>query len=122
MLFVVHALDKKNILPTRAKHYRAHCIHLDQAEGHAVDVVTADTLVADDGETPLGSIIIVDAADRATVDTFTRSDPYYVNGVWERVAIHRLHASAANNPVARHVEGLRFQVRSPASARSRSKH
>ena len=122
VLFVVHALDKKDILRTRAKYYRAHRIHLDQAEEHAVEVVTVDILVADDGETPLGSIIIVDAADRATVDTFTRSDPYYVNGVWERVAIHRLHASAANNPVARHVEGLRFQVRSPASARSRSKH
>jgi hypothetical protein len=84
--------------------------------------VTADTLVADDGETPLGSIIIVDAADRATVDTFTRSDPYHVNGVWERVAIHRLHASAVNNPVKRHMEGLRFQAGSPAPARSRNKH
>ena len=122
MLFVVHALDKKDILPTRAKHYRAHCIHLDQAEGHAIDVVTADTLVADDGETPLGSIIIVDAADRATVDTFTRSDPYYVNGVWERVTIHRLHASAVNNPVAEHVEGPRFQPGSPAPTRPRNKH
>jgi uncharacterized protein YciI len=122
VLFVVHAIDKKNILPTRAKHYRAHCIHLDQAEGHAVDVVTADTLVADDGETPLGSIIIVDAADRATVDTFTRSDPYYVNGVWERVAIHRLRASAKNNPVARRVEALAFQPGSLALARSRNKH
>jgi uncharacterized protein YciI len=122
VLFVVHALDKKDILRTRAKHYRAHCIHLDQAEEHSVDVVTADTLVADDGETPVGSIIIVNAADRATVDAFTRSDPYYVNGVWQRVAIHRLHASAVNNPVAKHVKGLRFQAGSPAPARPRSKH
>ena len=29
MLFVVHAIDKKDILPTRAKHYRDHRIHLD---------------------------------------------------------------------------------------------
>ena len=132
MLFVVHALDKKDILPTRAKHYRAHGIHLDQAAEHGVDVVTADTLVADDGETPVGSIIIVDAADRATVEAFTRSDPYHVNGVWKRVAIDRLdasrlhasrlHASAVNNPVARHVKGLQFRPRSPAPARPRSKH
>ena len=122
MLFVVHALDKKDILPTRAKHYRAHRIYLDHAEEHAVEVVTADILVADDGETPVGSIIIVDAADRATVEAFTRSDPYHVNGVWERVAIHRLHASAVNNPVAKHVKGLRFQPGSPAPARRRNKH
>jgi uncharacterized protein len=122
VLFVVHALDKKDILPTRAKHYRAHCIHLDQAEEHAVDVVTADTLVADDGKTPVGSIFIVDAADRATVDRFTRSDPYHVYGVWERVAIHRLHASAVNNPIAKHVEGVLLRPGSPAPARPRNKH
>jgi len=88
MLFVVHALDREKILPTRAKHYRAHRIHLDRAEEHHVGVITAGTLVADDGETPVGSIFVIDAADRAAVDAFTRSDPYHVNGVWERVEIH----------------------------------
>jgi uncharacterized protein len=121
VLFVVHTLDKKDILPTRAKHHRAHRIHLDRAEEHAVDVVTADTLVADDGETPVGSIFIVDAADRAAVEAFTHSDPYHVNGVWERVAIHRLHASAVKNPVTRHVEGRRFQLESPTLAHPRNK-
>ena len=89
MLFVVHALDKENILPTRAKHYRAHRIHLDRAEDHAVEVVTAGTLVADDGETPVGSIFVIDAANRGAIDAFTRSDPCHLNGVWERVQIHR---------------------------------
>jgi uncharacterized protein YciI len=88
MLFVVHALDKRDILPTRAKHYRAHRIHLDRAEDHSVDVITAGTLVDDDGQTPVGSIFVIDAADRAAVDAFTRSDPYHLNGVWERVSIH----------------------------------
>jgi uncharacterized protein len=88
MLFVVHALDKRDILPTRAKHYRAHRIHLDRAEDHSVDVITAGTLVDDDGETPVGSIFVIDAASRAAVDAFTRTDPYHLNGVWERVSIH----------------------------------
>ena len=88
MLFVVHAIDKRDILPTRAKFYRAHRIHLDEAGSHDVGVVTAGTLVADDGETPVGSIFVIDARDRATVDAFTRSDPYHVNGVWETVQIH----------------------------------
>jgi uncharacterized protein YciI len=51
--------------------------------------VTAGTLLADDGETPVGSIFVIDAANRAAVDAFTRSDPYHVNGVWERVEINR---------------------------------
>ena len=49
MLFVVHAVDKTDMLPTRAKFYRAHCVHLDDAANYDVDVVTAGTLVADDG-------------------------------------------------------------------------
>ena len=88
MLFVVHALDKKDILPTRAKYYREHRIHLDRSGDYAVDVVTAGTLVADDGETPVGSIFVIDAKDRAAADAFTRSDPYHRNGVWDRVDIH----------------------------------
>jgi hypothetical protein len=32
MLFVIHAVDKKDILPTRAKFYRAHRVHLDEAQ------------------------------------------------------------------------------------------
>ena len=50
--------------------------------------MTAGTLVADDGETPVGSIFVIDAKDRATVDGFVRSDPYHVNRVWETVLIH----------------------------------
>jgi uncharacterized protein len=88
MLFVVHATDRKDGMPTRAKHYRAHRIHLDQAENHEVDVVTAGTLVADDGETPCGSIFVIDAKTRAAVDAFVRSDPYHVNDVWQIVQIH----------------------------------
>jgi uncharacterized protein len=88
MLFVIHATDKKDNMATRAKFYRAHRIHLDQAEAHAVNVVTAGTLLADDGETPVGSVFVLEAKTRAAVDAFTRSDPYHVNRVWEQVQIH----------------------------------
>ena len=88
MLFVIHATDRKEAMPTRAKHYRDHRIHLDNAEKYNVDVATAGTLVADDGVTPCGSIFVIDAKDRATTDAFVRSDPYHVNKVWETVQIH----------------------------------
>ena len=39
MLFVVHAVDKTDMLPTRAKFYRAHRVHLDDAANYDVDVV-----------------------------------------------------------------------------------
>ena len=101
MLFVVHAIDKKDILPTRAKFYRAHRVHLDEAQKHDVDVVTAGTLVADDGETPVGSIFVIDARDRAAVDAFTRSDPYHVNRVWETVQTHGYNKKRGRPVVSR---------------------
>ena len=61
MLFVIHATDRKDGMPTRAKFYRNHRIHLDKAGDYEVDVVTAGTLIADDGETPCGSVFVIDA-------------------------------------------------------------
>jgi uncharacterized protein YciI len=88
MLFVIHATDKKEGMSTRGKFYRAHRVHLDKSVDYNVDVVTAGTLVADDGETPVGSIFVIDANNRADVDAFVRSDPYHVNKVWETVQTH----------------------------------
>jgi uncharacterized protein YciI len=88
MHFVIHAVDRPDALKTRAKFYRDHRIHLDQAGRHGVAVTTAGTLVAADGETPVGSLFILEAADRAAIDAFTGSDPYHVNGVWETVDVH----------------------------------
>jgi len=88
MLFVVHATDKPGEMPTRAKFYRDHRVHLDKSEDYNVDVVTAGTLIGDDGETPCGSVFVIDAKDRATAEAFVRSDPYHVNKVWQTVQIH----------------------------------
>ena len=88
MHFVIHAVDRPDALATRAKHYRAHRIHLDQAGRHGVSVMTAGTLVASDGETPVGSLFVLEAPNRASIDAFTGSDPYRVNGVWEKVDVH----------------------------------
>ena len=88
MLFVIHATDKKDGIRTRAKFYRAHRTHLDHATAEGVHILVAGPLVADDGETPIGSLFIVESKDRATVEAFCRVDPYRVDGVWETVEIH----------------------------------
>jgi uncharacterized protein YciI len=88
MHFVIHAVDRPGALNVRAKHYRAHRFHLDRAGDHGVSVITAGTLVAEDGETPVGSLFVLEAPNRASIDAFTGSDPYRVNGVWEKVDVH----------------------------------
>lgn len=88
MYFVIHATDKPNAIEMRAKHFREHRIHLDRAGTQNITVLMAGSLVADDGETPVGSLFVVEAKDRAAVDAFTESDPYCAHGVWERIDIH----------------------------------
>jgi uncharacterized protein len=88
MLFVVHALDRQNGLDNRMKNYRDHRAHLDRAESEGLEILTAGPLVADDGETPIGSLFVCEAEDRAAVEAFCGVDPYRANGVWESVQIH----------------------------------
>jgi len=47
--FVIHAVDRTDALPTRAKFYRAHRIHLDQAADHGIHVMTAGSPRAEIG-------------------------------------------------------------------------
>jgi hypothetical protein len=35
---------------------------------------------------------------RAAVDAFTRSDPYHINGGWERVSIHGYNKKRGTRP------------------------
>ena len=88
MLFVVHALDRTDGLPTRVKHYRDHRAHLDRAPAEGVQIVSAGPLVADDGETPIGSLLVFDAPDRAAVEAFCQVDPYRTGGVWDKIDIN----------------------------------
>jgi uncharacterized protein YciI len=88
MLFVVHALDRPNGLDNRMKNYRDHRAHLDRAEAEGIEIVTAGPLVADDGETPIGSLFVCKANDRTTVEAFCNADPYKANGVWETIQVH----------------------------------
>jgi hypothetical protein len=44
-------------------------------------------LVEDDGERMIGSLFVVDAANRAEVDSYLAADPFMLNGVWERVEV-----------------------------------
>ena len=56
---------------------------------HGVTMVMGGPLVADDGSGSVGSLMVFEAADRASVETFNRADPFFKNGVWAKVEIQR---------------------------------
>jgi uncharacterized protein YciI len=87
MFFVLHALDKLGALATRLAHYDAHKAFLADTSAHGVSIVMSGPLVADDGTTMIGSLMILEALDRTTVEAFNRADPFHKAGIWERVDI-----------------------------------
>lgn len=87
MLFIIHALDKAGALPLRLAHYDAHKAFLSDTSPHGVKMAMSGPLVADDGETMIGSMFLLEADSRETVERFNRADPFHAAGIWERVTI-----------------------------------
>ncbi len=87
MLFCIHGIDAADAMPRRMEHYDGHRAHLAKAEGMGVRIVMSGPLVADDGQTPMGSLLIVEAESRAAVETYQHADPFYIAGIWEKFTI-----------------------------------
>jgi uncharacterized protein YciI len=87
MFFVLHAFDKAGALETRLANYEAHKAFLADTTPHGVSMIMSGPLVADDGKTMIGSLMILEARDRAAVEAFNRADPFHSAGIWERVDI-----------------------------------
>ncbi len=87
MLFIIHALDKPGALATRLAHYDAHKAFLADTSRFDVTIVMSGPLVEDDGTTAKGSLFLVEAPDRATVEAFHHADPFHAVGIWDQVSI-----------------------------------
>jgi uncharacterized protein YciI len=87
MLFAIHAVDHPGALDKRLSNYDAHKAFLSDTSRFDVTIVMSGPLVADDGQTMIGSLFLVEGADRKTVEAFHRADPFFAAGIWERATI-----------------------------------
>ncbi len=87
MLYAIHALDKPLSADLRRAHGAAHGAFLADAENHGVRIVFSGPMVGDDGVQPVGSLIVVEAADRQTAERFHRADPLHAAGAYDRSTI-----------------------------------
>jgi len=87
MLFVIHAVDRPGALPVRLANYEAHKAFLSDASPYGVRIVMSGPLVADDGTTMIGSLLLVETESRENVDRFHAADPFKQADIWERVTI-----------------------------------
>jgi uncharacterized protein YciI len=90
-LFVLHAIDRPDVLPLRLEHYAAHRAFIETEAEHGITILLSGPLQSDDGEMMTGSLFIIDAPDRATIEAFVQADPFTKNEVWGHVSITRFH-------------------------------
>lgn len=87
MLFAIHAIDRPGSLDKRLSNYDAHKAFLSDTSRFDVAIVMSGPLVADDGQTMIGSLFLVEAAGRMAVEAFHQADPFFAAGIWEKVTI-----------------------------------
>lgn len=85
MLFSLNCTDKPETGLALRKENRP--AHLEFLEANIDKVKFAGPTLTDDGETPTGSLLIIEVADRAEAEAFAANDPYAKAGVFENVTI-----------------------------------
>jgi len=85
MHFVIHCIDQEGALAQRLANYEAHKAYLQTAP---VKIIISGPLLAQDQETMIGSLFLIEAEDQASVEAFNAGDPFRKAGIWERIEIH----------------------------------
>lgn len=83
MYFVIYAKDKPNHTDVRAANRPDHVAWLKANNFHV-----AGPLLAQDGETMIGSMLILEANSKADATALIKNDPYAKAGLFDTVELH----------------------------------
>jgi uncharacterized protein YciI len=83
-LYVFHGLDKAGALELR-KATRA--AHLAWIETLAPRVKIGGPMLAEDGQTPVGSMLVVEADTLDAAQALFAKDPYALAGLWQSTSV-----------------------------------
>ena len=84
MPFILECLDKPGSLELRLANRPAHLAYLETCLAR---VIMAGPILADDGATPVGSLLVMDFATRAEAEAFAADDPYAKAGLFASTTI-----------------------------------
>lgn len=97
--FTIYALDKPGSAPLRAENGEAHRARLRASTEPPVRVIIAGPLLSAD-DTPIGSLVLVEAETIEAVEAFVAADPYSVAGVYGSVDIKPIRWTIGTPPGA----------------------
>lgn len=86
MEFLCYHRDRRGSLPLRMELLEAHWSYMD---GFAREMIARGPTLADDQETPTGSVHILDLPDPAAARAFAFAEPGYQAGVYRDVMLRR---------------------------------
>jgi uncharacterized protein YciI len=85
MLYAIYRLDKPNSVDLRLK---TRPVHLEYLKSQAHRLFAAGPVLAADGRTPIGSLLLIECRDEAEVRAFAAGDPYDKAGLFQSLTIH----------------------------------
>ncbi len=86
-MYVIMAFDKPDSEAMRLENRADHVAYVLAQDG----VKTAGPFMSDDGETMIGTLLLLDVATRAEAQAFVDNDPYNKAGLFEAMEIRRWH-------------------------------
>lgn len=85
MLFALHLLDREGTAELRQRVRPQHKAYLAEV---AARIAFAGPLLADDGHTMVGSLLVMDFSDRAAVDAWLAAEPFTCAGLYAERRVH----------------------------------
>jgi uncharacterized protein YciI len=94
MLFTMFCIDKPGMAETRAGAMPGHVEYL--TEQSLVKNIISGPLMDDAMENIVGSLYIVDAADRMAIEEFQKGDPLVAADIWQSVEVRAFNKRVDN--------------------------
>jgi uncharacterized protein YciI len=97
MLYIIYQEDRPDGIAVRAATRDAHLGYLDR---HKDILVLGGGLLAEDGATRTGSVLIINVADRKAAEAFSAEEPFRKAGLFRTVKITRMRRGQWNPQAA----------------------
>jgi uncharacterized protein len=93
MLYIIYQEDRPDSLAVRNATRDTHLAYLDK---HKDILVLGGGLLAEDGATRTGSVLIINVPDRKDAEAFSANEPFRKAGLFQTVKISRMRRGQWN--------------------------
>jgi hypothetical protein len=97
MLYIIYQEDRLDGAAVRAANRETHFAYLEK---HKDILVLGGALLAEDGTTRTGSVLIINVPDLAAAEAFSREEPFRKAGLFGSVKISRMRRGQWNPAAA----------------------